>query len=407
MWKIWGLIILLIIVSRESFWFGTYGNSFLFTLRDVVLMLLPVVLVFTNTTYKITNKSAGLLFFSFLMFFFTTVVNGNTLGGPLLMISAFITSLYVTNIVKIDVYLGAFSKIITLLSIFSIIVWGGCAIGTISPAIGYNIIGTPFLYKFFNVFFLDDESFLLRNCSIFREPGVFMIYLNLSLIIELIYIPILYGKFNVKCIVVLFVALLSTFSTGGIVTGALIVFIALLHQKKMNFATIMILFLIGSGVLFIINNDDVFAFVFGKFDNMNEYGSGFTRLASFVLPLNIILDNPFFGVGYNNYYALFDEYCQDIFYRSIDAQSQSTNTFMTLGAVWGTWFLILFLYGIYKFTKRIYADRGLIQKGLFITILLMLCNEAMIYCIPLYIIMFYGLNFEKSDKKISKYKGSA
>uniref|UniRef100_UPI003AB3232A hypothetical protein n=1 Tax=Eubacterium ventriosum TaxID=39496 RepID=UPI003AB3232A len=62
MWKIWGLIILLIIVSRESFWFGTYGNSFLFTLRDVVLMLLPIVLVFTNTTYKIVNKSAGLLF---------------------------------------------------------------------------------------------------------------------------------------------------------------------------------------------------------------------------------------------------------------------------------------------------------------------------------------------------------
>ena len=33
-WKIWGLTLLLIIVSRESFWFGTYGNASLYT--DIV-----------------------------------------------------------------------------------------------------------------------------------------------------------------------------------------------------------------------------------------------------------------------------------------------------------------------------------------------------------------------------------
>lgn len=82
MWKIWGLIILLIIVSRESFWFGTYGNSFLFTLRDVVLMLLPIVLVFTNTTYKIVNKSAGLLFFFFFNVFLYHCCKWQYFGWP-------------------------------------------------------------------------------------------------------------------------------------------------------------------------------------------------------------------------------------------------------------------------------------------------------------------------------------
>lgn len=51
-WKIWGLTLLLIIVSRESFWFGTYGNASLYTLRDLFLMVLPVAFILTHVSYR-------------------------------------------------------------------------------------------------------------------------------------------------------------------------------------------------------------------------------------------------------------------------------------------------------------------------------------------------------------------
>ena len=139
-WKIWGLTLLLIIVSRESFWFGTYGNASLYTLRDLFLMVLPVAFILTHVSYRFSYRSVGLLFFSILMFVFTTVLHGNSMGGPLLMISSFLSAFYISKLVKMEVYLGVFSEIITLLSLCSIIVWGGCLIDVVTPVVGYNVV---------------------------------------------------------------------------------------------------------------------------------------------------------------------------------------------------------------------------------------------------------------------------
>lgn len=109
-WKIWGLTLLLIIVSRESFWFGTYGNASLYTLRDLFLMVLPVAFILTHVSYRFSYRSVGLLFFSILMFVFTTVLHGNSMGGPLLMISSFLSAFYISKLVKMEVYLGVFPK---------------------------------------------------------------------------------------------------------------------------------------------------------------------------------------------------------------------------------------------------------------------------------------------------------
>lgn len=395
-WKIWGLTLLLIIVSRESFWFGTYGNASLYTTFDLFLMVLPVAFILTHVSYRFSYRSVGLLFFSILMFVFTTVLHGNSMGGPLLMISSFLSAFYISKLVKMEVYLGVFSEIITLLSLCSIIVWGGCLIDVVTPVVGYNVVGAPVLHKFFSVLFMNEESMLLRNSSIFREPGVFMVYLGLSLIVELIYLPRVRKKYNVIHIIILLVALLSTFSTGGIVTGVLILLLVILSQRKINLSVFIFSILLAIGISFFMNDEYIFLSIFGKFDNIDSSGSGFTRLASFVLPLYIIFRYPIFGAGYEDYYILFDKYCRDIFLRSIDAHQQSTNTFMTFGAIWGVWALILFVVGIYLFSKRL-CDINLVQKGIFIAILLMLCNEAMLYSIPLYIIIFYGLSSNKFE----------
>lgn len=158
---------------------------------------------------------------------------------------------------------------------------------------GYNVVGAPVLHKFFSVLFMNEESMLLRNSSIFREPGVFMVYLGLSLIVELIYLPRVRKKYNVIHIIILLVALLSTFSTGGIVTGVLILLLVILSQRKINLSVFIFSILLAIGISFFMNDEYIFLSIFGKFDNIDSSGSGFTRLASFVLPLYIILDIQF------------------------------------------------------------------------------------------------------------------
>lgn len=97
---------------------------------------------------------------------------------------------------------------------------------------------------------MNEESMLLRNSSIFREPGVFMVYLGLSLIVELIYLPRVRKKYNVIHIIILLVALLSTFSTGGIVTGVLILLLVILSQRKINLSVFIFSILLAIGISF-------------------------------------------------------------------------------------------------------------------------------------------------------------
>lgn len=53
------------------------------------------------------------------------------------------SAFYISKLVKMEVYLGVFSEIITLLSLCSIIVWGGCLIDVVTPVVGYNVVGAP------------------------------------------------------------------------------------------------------------------------------------------------------------------------------------------------------------------------------------------------------------------------
>lgn len=167
---------------------------------------------------------------------------------------------------------------------------------------------------FYNLFFYGYMIGSNRNSGLFWEPGAYATFLNLGLFLMLNDNSLEIERKYTKLIVCL-IALLTTFSTAGFGTFALVLIIYLANnevsKRQKVFITICIVILIVLSLgyyyeeIFISGNG-----VFGKLkfyrEHMNYYSSGETtsstsvRIYSVLKPLEAFLENPIFGVGNSN-----------------------------------------------------------------------------------------------------------
>ena len=251
------------------------------------------------------------------------------------------------------------------------------------------------------VFYISTSTFgnIQRNTGIFWEPGVFQLVANLYL-----FYCIKFHKSN-RVIFFAVVAVVSSFSTSGLVLlsiSALYFLYKKWKSKKITISTI-ILLLFGSLALVPVVNSNI------KDKVNDENTSGLVRLRDFNIGIELIKEKPILGHGiFDSDYLITKRYVKiwesNIFsteYQEISDEMSGgyTNGLLGLIAWYGipTSFLIYFFY-----FKNKFIDDDFIERSLFNLILLIsLISEPISYT-SLFLMFPFSYWIINKKKKINR-----
>lgn len=233
---------------------------------------------------------------------------------------------------------------------------------------------------------------VIRNTGIFREPGVFMIYLTFALMLELFF----FKKRDIRNIIVFVIALLLTKSTAGyIITFLLLGFKYLFYSKLKYLPFFFVIILCFVIFLFPHIEEEVFS----KLDEDNyNYLSTLSRISSVVLPIQMWLDNPFYGIGLGHFSSLYSIYAMKEFGMDFRSDSSSTNTILNTITIYGWWIGVMVVYGMYKTTYCFVNQKNILLLLIF---LLLFSNEEMRNSLFYNLLVAYGFA-SKNDNRILK-----
>lgn len=378
------IVALMLLCSHDTLLFGTNDNNIFITVRKVVpFMIVAMTFPFILTLRFIdTRKIVGAIFI-FALPFVSCFANGEDINnyvyrGVIILSTAFFALLF-----DMKKFFTIFNKIMKFLTIWSCLAW---LISIIMPSfvetlpVISNYESREYYFMLFsNVGYFDGLS---RNLGIFREPGVYIIFLIIAVISEMF---ILENKHRGLNVTLYCVALFTTFSTAGyILLFALAAYyLFVYHESKRESIMILAAILIG---FLIAYQFGMLGDVFEKFsDGSNTYGSWLSRFSSITKNIEITLENPLFGIGR---YALYDI---TLAVDGVYVTSSNTNTILIGSAAFGALFGILCLFSCLRFVYNI------CRKNIFSTVIISLIllaafsNEDMGQNYVYYIMVFFGL----------------
>lgn len=388
--QLYFLIGSMLIISYDTYWFGTSGVKLLELLRNLYVVGLPLYLYFTHPHILISRTNSFILFYLISIIALSSIFNGNTISAPLLIFSGVLVSFYVITRYSFYDLTKCFSNVIIGISIYSLVIYLSVILKVTPLRSVENMAGTLVLTAYGCQFFPELGERVIRNSSIFREPGVYMIMINLAIIFQLFVVK---GKCRWQNIFILIVSLITSMSTGGFICFALIMLAYFFNTAK-GIGTIAVISIIIVALILPAIDEEYINLVFSsKFNEMETSGSGFARLSSFFIPLNIFFKYPILGCGFDQFKFEYVQVGQELYHRYIDPQGMATNTIMNVFAIWGGGIGLFYLYGFYKFSKLIAKGRNNISLILIVLCLFALfSNESMPYWPYIYIYMFYGIS---------------
>ena len=348
----------------------------------------------------IVPMSTIYLFAIIIAIFSTALVNFDFRGGYGYQIMTVTLAFLIAHFINHKQFLEIFSKYLFVLCIISILVF--IVANSFSGLLEYfpvheNTAGVQFANLYISGVFIDVGA--IRNTGIFREPGVFMIYLLVCILFELYYST----KPNMKHIALYSIAIITTFSTAAILILFFVIAGYILTQKgkgivKYKAITMVFAFILISIFIFYPN---VSFKIFSKLDmDSATYVSFIARQASVIVNYDIFLANPLFGAGLSNYGNLFESYSIYHYGLPLNAAGQSTNSFMSIFATYGFIYGSIIIIAFISLTKS-FRNEKLMQIILFLSLLLMFSNEDMRYSLLFNVLVFFGL---KVTPKLVQHK---
>lgn len=378
-------IFILIYSSRETFVIGDSGNSMLKALGYVVMFFLTFYFIYrAKKMHKRNTLKSHVVILSALSLF-ACLFNFDLSVKYFYEILLFVLSSYVVTIVPFEKFKIVFSDIVYWLCIFAFATYITYLLipGPFSylPTV-VNVVGQERHFCLFSV--IGPEAYALpRNTGIFREPGVFIIYICLALMFELFN-----NKYNKRKVIFLFLSLLVTFSTSGYIVALFIiaacVFFSKGMKKKAKVAIIAFIFFLFIILSVVFEEYSLISYVFGKLTYEND--STDSRFGSVVANLYVIfldIKNMLFGTGYSfmeNSYA-------DIA-RIVKAGDHNTNSVLRLVAVHGLLYAAVYYTFLLKFCKKYYRNMSLCVLLVF---LMLFSNEDIMTSFLMYIFPLYGV----------------
>lgn len=244
---------------------------------------------------------------------------------------------------------------------------------------------------------LEADALFPRPDGFFYEPGVFQFYLNLCLYFSLF----IYRDYLISTLTI--IALLTLQSS----TGVLILFVQLLAYLlfNRNFAKYLRHWLIKVSIVICVLPPIVYLVksnIEKKIVGENS-GSFLARQYDFLSGINVIINHPYFGIGfdYNNYKSMagrlsfegigLDELPASVF----DERETSSNGLIFLFYSIGIPLGLFFLFGMFR--QNLLPDKLIVGSILFITLL----GEMLVFTPFFLLLIFSGLIFTRFRFKFS------
>lgn len=297
--------------------------------------------------------------------------------------------------VKTVVFLAAISLILWSFSALQINIWDQIT-PEVNSLMSYRIysdsrIYQEFSYKLHGLFLYSHRTVDMRNVSIFTEPGIYQMVLNVAIFV-LLFLRDKLVSFSDKKIgyslVILTCALLSTQSTTGYISICFIVLFYMLFEKRKNternwkqkILIVLFVILIFLMIDYMVRGSESFIQVslisklFSGEQKLSLDASGMARADVIFLAIQIMASHPF-GVGYSRLGALMD----------VESTGMAGAAIMQFGAAWGILPLIAVIcwlfYPVLKFCRKkymavlyivMYLNTVLAQSDLFYPALIMI-----------------------------------
>jgi len=402
------IVFLLIYFSQDTLLSGTNSNRTMFLLKNIVLVLLCLYVANKPRLNQCLNKknSSIVLIGLMAMSLLSALFNADVTFKYCYEILLFVIAYNVTRVVGFVKFREQFVYAVFYLSVLSVSAYFVSLFAY--PIIGLlpslnNVAGFKFhsLLGFVNVSEIPMYG-LMRNYSLFREPGVYAIFLIISLLFLFNTNTIDPKKKNL-IILILFIAILTTLSTAGIIGIVfLLIYLLLRGNKQMGSSTIFLIGMLMIGSYYLFSNEVVSSSVFNKLSGENT--SADSRFGSIINNIDLWLRNTvsiLFGNGYQFVENGIEAVAQDNGY----VAGHNTNTFFKMLSVHGIFYFISALSLLYMSCRRLTSNR--FSLYVFILLCVMFSNEDLIFNQVLYIILFYGLTTNERYEKTSVRRVSA
>jgi len=392
------IMLILIMISRETILFGTNVNHIFITLRNFIALLwLPIFFIQYNQTRKynkFSSKEISILVLMFFCIFFSGAVNADISIEYFFRIVIIISGFLYAAVTPIKTFMVAFEKVLFFIASYSLVVY---IVSFLAPSIiaTFPVVTNSESLKYYNLLFTCIPRDLdIRLYGPFREPGVYIIYLNLALIFHIVNNE----KVNFWKIGVLIASIILSYSTTGYIALLFVLLFYLFknnntNNKKQKYIIIIILF---AAILVLWSYTEILSIdglVFGKIGNMDSESS-VARFSSVTANLRIFATSPIFGVGLKHLADLFPRYSILTF----GYASTNTNTILMQFAAHGLLYGSVFFIGLLKFFKKLSA-----RKLLFVFLcgvgVVIFSGEDIIGNILVYILIGYGYNKESLNKR--------
>lgn len=383
------LLIVIFFISDDTITFGTTEHTIFIIAKYVIYVALIVTIPFSikfSIFKAIISRYLNILILSILL---TLIVNDDITGGYIYQIWILTLSYLIVSKIELPYFAILFNRVLYILCLISLFVF----IITIyfSSLLTYfpvheNISGTQLTNLYLVAVY--NKSNDIRNTGIFREPGVYMIYILFGLILELYY----FTTANIKRVFVYLITLFTTVSTAAFIVLILVISGYYFNKSELKKRTsIMLAIFMLCIPLVTYYNPELYERVFSKLDvDSASYASALAREASVIINYRIFTENIFFGAGLNPYVDLFEYYSGEHYGVTLKANAESTNTYMSIFATYGITYGLIVLFAVYKLVKKLTLP-AMPQMLLLVSLILMFSNEDMRYSLFFNILLFYGL----------------
>ncbi|MFR1476352.1 O-antigen ligase family protein [Ruthenibacterium lactatiformans] len=328
----------------------------------------------------------------FTMFLFLNAVfsPGETnMNNVYFHVALIIGALFVVQWTSFERMAYLFEKLMYLLAIYSL-VW--FAVATFSPAIIRklpiieNSAGTRFYSAVFANFtyYSMVDSFYLRNFGMFREPGVYQMFLNFALMVYL-FRNWIWKRENILHVIIYIVAIATTTSTTGLVALAVLMcaFLVESNAERKRLKKWILAAGMAVAVFAFSGYSEKLLFAITKvFDP--TYDSTISRLGSIRVNLSIFLDYPLFGIGQAEIGPRFAELLNTRL-----SAVHNTNTVLFMYACYGIVIGSLFIAGCCGLMRRFSKDPMTVLL-LCVFIIIILSGENITNSHYAYIAMLYA-----------------
>lgn len=394
------LTLIIIVFSDDTMMFGTNESTFFIGMKYIVQILLCIafVLLFIgDQSVRRVNLPGQNCLILCTVVVISMMINRDIRSGYFSIIIVIVMSYLFAYYVEFKSFFVCLEKIVYVLSICSII---GTIVAKMVPGLlsYFPTITNSAGFEFSNGLVFVYSDIWGRSFGIFREPGVFQMFIILGTIIYL-YIA---EKISIFRVVIYSIAIILTYSTTGFIALFIVLLLYMVKLGKQNiklFCSLIIVFCVGVGVL--ITKTNVLSangIVFSKFRNTGIMDlSAAARYSSVTSNLKMWLTNPLFGRGLS--YVDSNFLLMTIRDYGINTGS-NTNTLLCMLSTYGIFFVGMILNGYFKLVQ-VLSKRKIERLLIALVLFILSCGERLTFSPIIYVLCFYGMQVNYEHRRFS------